>query len=132
MRVLSIKWLAVVAIVALGVSACSKMEASTTVIDVPTAACGSCEKNITTALKAVDGVKNVNFDLKAKKATITYAADKTTVEALEMAVVNAGYQANEKIANKEAYDKLDACCQAGYPGEEKMKKDMDEHHSKSM
>ena len=58
----------------------------------------------------VDGVKSVEVDLEAKTAKVTFAAKVTNVPALELAVANAGYAANDKKADPEAYEKLAECC----------------------
>ena len=84
----------------------------TTTIKVPTIVCGSCVTTVTNALKNVDGVKTAKVDLKKKTATVTYASTKVTVDKLEKAIVEAGYDANKAKRNPEAYEKLDACCKA--------------------
>jgi periplasmic mercuric ion binding protein len=81
-----------------------------TVIKVPTLMCGSCVTTVTKALKQVDGVKTAKVDLKKKTATVTYASTKVTVDKLEKAISEAGYDANEVKRIPEAYEKLDACC----------------------
>ncbi len=83
-----------------------------TTIEVPTIVCGSCVKTVTKALKNVDGVKTAKVDLKKKTATVTYASAKVTVDKLEKAIADAGYDANNVKRNPEAYEKLDACCKA--------------------
>ena len=81
-----------------------------TIIKVPTIVCGSCVTTVTNALKKVDGVKTAKVDLKKKTATVTYASTKVTVDKLEKAIADAGYDANNVRRNLEAYEKLDACC----------------------
>lgn len=81
-----------------------------TTIEVPTIVCGSCVTTVTKALKKVPGVKTAKVDLKKKTATVTFASTKVTIDKLEMAIANAGYDANKVKRNPEAYEKLDACC----------------------
>jgi copper chaperone CopZ len=83
-----------------------------TTISVPTIVCGSCVTTVTNALKKVDGVKTAKVDLKKKTATVTYASMKVTVDKLEKAIADAGYDANNVKRNADAYEKLDACCKA--------------------
>jgi mercuric ion binding protein len=83
-----------------------------TTINVPTMVCSSCVKTVTNALKKVEGVKTAKVDLKKKTATVTYASTKVTVDKLEKAIADAGYDANDVKRNPEAYEKLDACCKA--------------------
>jgi len=82
-----------------------------TTIKVPTIVCGSCVTTVTKALKRVDGVRTAKVDLKKKTVTVTYASTKVTVDKLEKAIADAGYDANNVKRNLEAYEKLDACCQ---------------------
>ena len=82
-------------------------------IDVPTIQCGTCKKNIKNALEKVDGVIAVNISVEKKKCMVDYDADKTNKTVIEGAIVSAGYQANDKPADKDAYDKLEDCCKVG-------------------
>lgn len=53
--------------------------------------CGSCVKHVTSALKALDGVGDVNVDLAAGKVKVTRATDKT--DDLIAALIEDGYPA---------------------------------------
>ncbi len=79
-------------------------------INVPTIQCGMCKKNISTALEKVDGVKKVQVDLKKKRVVITYDDSLTNLNSLENAITSAGYDANDKEADPDAYKKLHECC----------------------
>ena len=79
-------------------------------VSVPTIQCGTCKKNITTSLMNLDGVSNVKVDMKKKTATVTFDDSKTNLESIENAITSTGYDANDKKADPEAYDKLDDCC----------------------
>ncbi len=83
------------------------------VIQLPTMQCGTCKKNIEKAVKKLDGVNEVNVVVKDKIANIKYDKSKTNLNEIEGVIVMAGYQANDKPANKEAYDKLEDCCKVG-------------------
>lgn len=72
--------------------------------------CGSCAMNVETAVKQIDGVQEVSVDLKSKIVAVKYIPQKTNLDALETAITNAGYDADSKKRNSEAYDKLDKCC----------------------
>lgn len=95
----------------IGWTACSSQtEASVAEMTLPTMQCDSCVDTVSKALKKVDGVENVAIDLKAKMAKVTFEKGKTNVAALEQAVVKAGYAANDKAADPEAYANLAQCC----------------------
>jgi periplasmic mercuric ion binding protein len=81
-----------------------------TAVNTPTIQCGTCKRNITNALKKVDGVINVKVDLSTKIVTVKYDDTKTNVGAIEDAISAAGYDANDKKADPVAYENLDECC----------------------
>ena len=86
----------------------SKIE--TISINVSSMVCGTCEKNISKALYLVEGVKAVDIDVKKKTAEIKFVSFQTNLGTIERAVTEAGYDANDKKRNPDAYEKLDACC----------------------
>jgi copper chaperone CopZ len=95
----------------IGWTACSSQsEASVVEMKLPTLQCDACVNTVTKALKRVDGVGDVEIDLKAKLAKVSFNKDKTQVAALEQAVVLSGYAVNDKIADAEAYAALPQCC----------------------
>jgi len=85
-------------------------EEVTTDISLPTIQCGMCESNISKALDKVKGVKNYSVDLDGKKVTVTYDDSITDISKIEKAITKAGYGANNKKADKKAYNKLNECC----------------------
>lgn len=95
---------------------CSKSDQQTStteitaVIQVPTAKCESCEATITKAVKSVNGVKTVEMNLDKKEIKVTYASI-IDIDAIRMAIVNAGYDADSTKRNSDSYSKLDECCQ---------------------
>lgn len=53
--------------------------------------CGGCTNSVTKALKAVNGVADVNVSLSNSQATVQYDEMLTTPEQLKSAVIKAGY-----------------------------------------
>jgi len=82
----------------------------TTEIATPTTQCGMCDGKIINALNKLDGIKKVKINDESQSVIIKYIDDKTTVDELETAISKAGYQANDKPADPEAYGKLALCC----------------------
>jgi len=82
-------------------------------VKLPTMQCGTCKKNIETAVKKLDGINSVNVVVKDKVAKVNFDKNKTDLTKIEGAIVMAGYQANEKPGDKKAYDNLEACCKVG-------------------
>lgn len=85
-----------------------KLEVST--IATPTMVCGTCAETIEKAVYRVEGVKEVNVDLKTKFVEVKYVPLQTNLEFIEGAIAAAGYDANDKKRDPDAYEKLDACC----------------------
>ena len=81
-----------------------------TEIQISSAQCGMCAITIEESLTKVDGVKKALVDMDVLKVTVAYDVDKTSLKSLESAISNAGYQANEMLANIEVYKKLPGCC----------------------
>jgi copper chaperone CopZ len=79
-------------------------------INIPTAQCGMCAMTIEDALTKVDGIKKTNVDMDALKVTVAYDAEVVDFISIESAISNAGYQANETLANAEVYKNLPGCC----------------------
>ena len=72
--------------------------------------CGSCAKTVKNAVTRIEGVKEVSVDLESKMVQVKYIPEKTTLESLEKAITDAGYDADNQKRNAEAYEKLDKCC----------------------
>ena len=82
-------------------------------VNLPTIQCTKCKKNIEKALVKIDGINKPVVDVDEKILTVNFDATKTNQEKIEKAVTLAGYQANDKPADKDAYDNLDDCCKIG-------------------
>ena len=79
-------------------------------INIPTAQCGMCAMKIEDALTKADGVKKAYVDMDALKVTVEYDVEVTNTTNIESTISNAGYQANETLANTEVYKNLPSCC----------------------
>ena len=72
--------------------------------------CGMCESNIKDAFSETAGIIKVNVDLEEKSGKIYFDSDKVSISQIEKQISAAGYQANNVVADKSAYDKLPRCC----------------------
>lgn len=102
--------LMIVTMVVLFVGCQKKQDMETTVIKANSMVCSSCAKTIENAVNHVDGVTSVSVDVKAKTVEVKYVPTQTNVGSIETAITNAGYDANDKKRNPDAYEKLDKCC----------------------
>lgn len=74
------------------------------------AICEMCKERIEKQLAFTKGVTEANLDLKDKVVTISYNSKKTDVDKLKKAINDAGYDADETVANEKSYEKLPSCC----------------------
>ncbi|GGD48127.1 hypothetical protein GCM10011514_10160 [Emticicia aquatilis] len=74
------------------------------------AICEMCKERIEKQLAFTKGVSESNLDLKEKVVTVTFNPKKTDATKIKQAINDAGYDADETIANEKSYEKLPSCC----------------------
>jgi len=72
--------------------------------------CLMCSINVEEAIADLDGVKKIEVDLKSKSGKVTYKASLIDLKTIEEAIVSIGYDVNDKVADPDAYEKLEICC----------------------
>ncbi len=72
--------------------------------------CGMCQKTIQTAALGA-GAKTAVWDVDAHTLTVTFKEKKTSVEKIQEAVANSGYDTPKFKASEAAYSNLHGCCQ---------------------
>jgi periplasmic mercuric ion binding protein len=85
-------------------------------ISTPTVQCESCKNRIETYIKRYNGVSSVNVNYKKKETTVKYITDRINEEEIKAAIANAGYDANDVIANPDSYKRLPECCKKPQDG----------------
>lgn len=83
----------------------------TETIKINSMVCSQCVDRLNKAIGSIDGVKNVEVDLKKKQAVVTFDESVTSLDKIENVITATGYDANSKKADKSAFDKLPECCQ---------------------
>jgi mercuric ion binding protein len=71
--------------------------------------CGECKERIENAAD-IKGVKTSGWDSKTQLLTVTYKADKVTLDKIKEAILKAGHDVGEEKAADVAYNKLPKCC----------------------
>ncbi len=71
--------------------------------------CDECKERIENAAD-IKGVKICKWNPDTKIATLTFDSKKTTLNAIENAIANAGYETSSHKANQKAYNNLPECC----------------------
>tara|TARA_Y100000768_G_scaffold278276_1_gene213608 strand:- start:421 stop:651 length:231 start_codon:yes stop_codon:yes gene_type:complete len=69
-----------------------------------------CSVNVEESLLSLRGVKNIKVDLKNKSGKVVYNANVVDLKAIEERITSIGYSVNGKLADKNAYEKLEICC----------------------
>jgi copper chaperone len=80
------------------------------VISLSTIQCNNCVRTIEKSLTKVQGIIEVNVNLEKKQAEVIFENTLTNLGAIEKAITDAGYNANEKVRDETAYNKLKKCC----------------------
>jgi copper chaperone len=62
------------------------------ILQVKGMSCQHCVKAVTDAAGALPGVKDLSVDLKAGTVSFCYQPEKTTLQMIEAAIVEAGYE----------------------------------------
>ena len=65
----------------------------TVTMDIDKMTCALCPLTVSTAMKRVDGVKDVDVDFDSKKAVVTFDDSKTTATEVAQASTEVGYPA---------------------------------------
>lgn len=65
--------------------------AETVSLDVMGMKCGGCETNVKTKLDTLEGVISVSASSKENTVDVEFDADKTSVDAISQAIVDAGF-----------------------------------------
>jgi mercuric ion binding protein len=74
------------------------------------AECEDCMPHIERELRFTKGVESSKLDVASQTITIYYHTKKVSPEALRKAVSNAGFDADNVMANPKAVARLDECC----------------------
>lgn len=77
------------------------------------AQCGMCKEIIEGGLKKTKGIVSIDLNPETQLLKVEYLEDKITLATIRKKVANLGYDADEVLANQNAYEKLPACCQKG-------------------
>ncbi len=74
------------------------------------AQCEMCKANISKTLNGIEGVQKFVLNTETQELIVKFDDEATSLDAIETAIANTGYWANDKTPNKEAYAALDDCC----------------------
>ena len=79
-------------------------------ISTPAIQCDMCKDRIERVLLREYGVTAAKVSVKKKTTVVTWIKDRTNIENIKTAIANAGYDADDIIAEETAYKILPKCC----------------------
>lgn len=74
------------------------------------AVCDMCKETIEKQLAFTKGVTAADLDVKTSIVTVSYKANKTTLDDIRRAINEVGYDADSTKATQKGYDNLHECC----------------------
>jgi len=81
------------------------------IIQTPGVHCEYCKKRLENYVSRQPGILSVNADFKKKTTTVAWVKDRTNLEEVKAHIANAGYDADDVMAEKTTYDRFPKACQ---------------------
>lgn len=81
-----------------------------TVVKIPQALCINCKNRLEYQLKRLDGVAEFLVYYQRGEAKVRFITDRTDIEQIKTAISNCGYDADDVLANPDAYNRLPLSC----------------------
>ena len=85
-------------------------------IKTPNALCQEDKVRLESYLNRYDGIVGINVNFRKGETTVKYLTDRTDIEQIKTAISNAGYDADDVIANAESYKRLPKSCKKAEDG----------------
>jgi copper chaperone CopZ len=82
----------------------------TTTIKIPQAQCSQCKSRLEYQVKRLDGVLEILVNYRKGEARVKFLTDRTDIEQIKTMISNTGYDADDVIANPDAYNRLPLSC----------------------
>jgi mercuric ion binding protein len=101
----------IVAIAAFTTASFSQTKAlQTAKIKTPNVLCEQCKMRLTSYLDRYDGIQYLNINIRKGEILVKYLTDRIDIEQIKTAISNAGYDADDVLANPDAYKRLPKTC----------------------
>ncbi|MDP4264545.1 MAG: cation transporter [Bacteroidota bacterium] len=79
-------------------------------IKTPNALCDACKMRIESYLRRYDGVVFIDVNYRKGITTVKWLTDRIDIEQIKTAISNVGYDADDVLANEDAYKRLPKTC----------------------
>jgi periplasmic mercuric ion binding protein len=77
--------------------------------------CDMCQTKITKAAKSVEGVRKAQWNIATQQMMVKFDAEKTSLEVVQKAISDAGYDNDGFRADDAVYEQLHYCCKYDRP-----------------
>ncbi|MCS7073320.1 MAG: heavy-metal-associated domain-containing protein [Bacteroidia bacterium] len=85
--------------------------AQTKKIQIQTSAvCDMCKSLIEKNLQATPGIQKATLSLSTKKVSVQFDETVISADSIRTIITRLGYNADDKVADKKAYEELHTCC----------------------
>ena len=82
----------------------------TAVVKIPQALCIQCKSRLEYQVKRLDGVIEFIVNYRKGEARLKFYTDRTDIEQVKTMISNTGYDADDVLANPDAYNRLPISC----------------------
>lgn len=84
--------------------------AVTATVKIPQALCIQCKNRLEYQVKRLDGVVEFVVNYRKGEARLKFLTDRTDIEQIKTMISNTGYDADDVLANADAYKRLPISC----------------------
>ncbi len=88
----------------------------TATVKIPQALCINCKNRLEYQLKRLDGVAEFLINYRKGEAKTKFITDRIDIEQIKTAISNCGYDADDVLANPDAYKRLPIGCKKKVDG----------------
>ncbi len=88
----------------------------TATVKIPQALCINCKNRLEYQVKRLDGVSEFLINYRKGEAKTKYITDRIDIEQIKTAISNCGYDADDVLANPDAYKRLPISCKKKIDG----------------
>jgi mercuric ion binding protein len=104
-------FISAIALLILFNSACKKEEIlNIATIKSSNIVCDECAQTIKRAVYSLEGIRDVSVDIETKTVVVKYVPIQTNQQTIEITITRAGYDANDRKRDPDAFENLPDCC----------------------
>ncbi|MBM3413760.1 MAG: heavy-metal-associated domain-containing protein [Bacteroidetes bacterium] len=86
------------------------MPVVSTTVKIPQALCIQCKNRLEYQVRRLNGVQEFVVNYRKGEARLKFLTDRTDIEQVKTMIANTGYDADDILANPDAYNRLPVTC----------------------